>query len=66
MVWTRGEPADSETCVLLTAALAGGDADLIEFGRWGPYNVILRVGRTTENTRYFLAEVREQSPEDAA
>src|ERR1700737_2409583 len=38
IVWTQGEPCTQADCVLLTAALAGGDADIIEYGRWGVYN----------------------------
>jgi hypothetical protein len=66
MVWTKGEPADAATCALLAAALAGGDAEAVEHGYWGSYNVILRVGRTAQSVRYFLAEVREVEPTDAA
>jgi hypothetical protein len=66
IVWTQGEPSTNADCALLTAALASGDADLIEYGRWGPYNVILRVGRTAQTARYFLANVRNVEPTDAA
>ena len=66
IVWTQGEPSTDADCALLTAALAGGDADLIEYGRWGPYNVILRVGPAAQNARYFLADVRRIEPTDAA
>ena len=57
IVWTEGEPADPATCALLAAALAGGDAEAVEYGYWGRYNVILRVGRSEQNARYFLADV---------
>jgi hypothetical protein len=66
IVWTQGEPSTDAACALLAAALAGGDADLIEYGRWGPYNVILRVGRAAQNAHYFLADVRNIEPTDAA
>jgi hypothetical protein len=66
MVWTRGDPSDAATCSLLAAALAGGDAQVVEHGHWGPYNVILRLGRAGENERYFLAELREAGPGNAA
>ena len=66
MVWTQGEPSSDADCALLTAALASGDAQHIEYGRWGPYNVILQVGRAAQNARYFLANVRNLEPTDAA
>ena len=66
IVWTQGEPSTEADCVLLTAALANGDADMIEYGRWGVYNVILRLGDAAANARYFLADVREVEPTDAA
>ena len=66
IVWTQGEPCTDADCLLLVAALANGDAAIIEHGSWGPYNMILRVGRATQNRRYFLAEVRDVEPTDAA
>jgi hypothetical protein len=66
IVWTQGEPSTDADCVLLTAALANGDAAIIEYGRWGVYNAILRVGRATRNARYFLADVHNVEPTDAA
>jgi hypothetical protein len=64
IVWTQGEPSTDADCVLLAAALANGDAAVVEYGRWGVYNVILRVGRA--NARYFLADVHNGEPIDAA
>ena len=66
IVWTEGEPSTAADCVLLTAALANGDAAIVEYGRWGVYNVILRVGRDVRNARYFLADVHNVEPTDAA
>ena len=66
IVWTHGEPSDEATCALLVAALAGGDAEIIEYGHWGPYNVIVLIGRNAQNARYFLANVRNVEPTDAA
>jgi hypothetical protein len=57
IVWTRGEPSSHRDCLLLTAALASDHADIIEHGRWGRYNVILRLSQAEEKTRYFLADV---------
>jgi hypothetical protein len=65
IVWTRGEPCTDADCVLLTAALASGDARMIERGRWGPYDVILRWSHADEDLRYFLAAVRDGEPLDA-
>ena len=66
IVWTQGEACTADDCLLLAAALRGGDADIIELGRWGPYNAILRVDRASQNARYFLAEMREVEPTDEA
>ena len=66
IVWTRGEPCTGADCVLLTAALASGDAAIIEFGRWGRYNVVLRWSSANEVAFYFLADVRDAEPTDAA
>jgi len=57
IVWTRGDPASDADCLLLTAALASGHADIIEHGRWGRYNVILRWSHADEKPLYFLADV---------
>jgi hypothetical protein len=57
IVWTRGEPSSDADCLLLTAALASGHADIIEHGRWGRYNVILRWRHADERPLYFLADV---------
>jgi hypothetical protein len=59
IVWTRGEPSSDADCRLLTAALTSGHADIIEHGRWGRYNVILRWSQAEEKPRYFLADVVE-------
>ncbi len=66
IVWTRGEPCTEADCVLLTAALTSGDADIIEYGRWGVYNLILRWSHANESALYFLADVRDSEPTDAA
>jgi hypothetical protein len=59
IVWTEGEPSTEGDCLLLTAALASGDADIIEHGHWGRYNMILRWSHTEELPFFFLADVRE-------
>jgi hypothetical protein len=59
IVWTRGEPSSDADCLLLTAALGSGHADIIEHGRWGRYNMILRLSHTEEKPLYFLADVVE-------
>ena len=66
IVWTQGEPCIDTDCALLTAALAAGDAAIIECGHWGVYNGILRVGRAGQDAHYFLADVRDSEPIDAA
>jgi hypothetical protein len=66
LVWTQGEPCTDADCALLTAALAAGDAAIIENGHWGVYNMILRVGRAGEDAHYFLVDVRNVEPTDAA
>ena len=65
IVWTRGEPCTEADCVLLTAALARGEAHLVEYGRWGPYNAILRWSHAEEEPLYFLADVRGAAAADA-
>ena len=57
IVWTVGEPSSDADCLLLTAALASGHADIIEHGHWGRYNVILRLSHAEEKSLYFLADV---------
>jgi hypothetical protein len=59
IVWTRGEPSSDADCLLLTAALASGKAHIIEHGRWGRYNVILRLSHADEKSLYFLANVAD-------
>jgi hypothetical protein len=59
IVWTRGEPCTDRDCAVLTTALRSGDADIIEHGRWGPYNAILRWSHPEEKRLYFVADVRE-------
>jgi hypothetical protein len=59
LVWTAGEPSTEGDCLLLTAALASGDADIIERGHWGRYNMILRWSHAEETPLYFLADVQE-------
>jgi hypothetical protein len=57
IVWTRGEPSSDADCLLLTAALTRGDADIIEHGHWGRYTVILRWRHAEEKPLYFLADL---------
>jgi len=64
IVWTQGEPSTEADCILLTAALRSGDADIIELGRWGPYNAILRWSHAEEKSAYFLADVQETAKAD--
>jgi hypothetical protein len=59
MVWTRGEPALEQDCVVLTAALRCADAEIVERGHWGPYNAIVRWIRPNEKPRFFLVDVQE-------
>ena len=66
IVWTQGEPCTDADCALLTAALAAGDAAIIEYGHWGVYTMILRVGRAGQDAHYFLVDVRNVEPTDAA
>ena len=66
IVWTQGEPCTEADCVLLTAALTNGDADILEWGRWGVYNAIVRLGDAAQNWRYCLADLRNIEPTDAA
>ena len=56
IVWTQGEPCTDADCALLTAALAAGDAAIIEYGHWGVYNMILRVGppRRTRTISWWM------------
>ena len=53
----QGEPSSGADCLLLAAALASGHADIIEHGRWGRYNVIVRLRHAEEKSLYFLADV---------
>ena len=64
MVWTQGEPCTETDCTVLTVALRRGDADIIELGRWGPYNAILRWSHAEEKSAYFLADVQETAKAD--
>jgi hypothetical protein len=59
VVWTSGEPCVEEDCAALTLALCQGEVEVIEHGRWGTYNVILRWSRLEPKPRYFLAELQE-------
>jgi hypothetical protein len=65
IVWTQGEPCDEAYCALLTAALACGDADIIEHGRWGPYNAILCWPHPDARAAYFLVEAYDTQSDDA-
>jgi hypothetical protein len=65
IVWTRGEPCNEADCLLLTAALRHGDVDIIEHGRWGPYNAILRWSQADGKALYFLTALRGCAPTDA-
>jgi hypothetical protein len=64
IVWTRGEPCTDQDCAVLTTALRSGNADIIEHGGWGPYNVILRWSHPKEQPLYFLADVCEAAAAD--
>jgi len=59
VVWTSGEPCTEQDCRALTIALHEGQAEVIEHGRWGPYNVILRWSCLERKAWYFIAELHE-------
>jgi hypothetical protein len=63
IVWTQGEPCTDADCVLLTAVLGRGEADIIERGRWGPYNAIVRWRHAQERPLYFLVEFGDAVPD---
>jgi hypothetical protein len=62
VVWTSGEPCTQEECAALTIALNQGEVELIEQGRWAPYNAILRWTYPERQPRYFLAELHDATP----
>jgi hypothetical protein len=62
VVWTRGEPCTEVQCHLLTTALADGTAKVIESGRWGQYNAILRWSPNENMSLYFLGELSTDHP----
>jgi hypothetical protein len=66
IVCTQGEPCSDANCALLTAALGVGDAAIIEYRHCGVYNMILRVGGAGQDAHYFLVDVRNVEPTDAA
>jgi hypothetical protein len=66
LVWTRGEPCTEQDCAVLTTAVRSGDAETIEHGRWGPYDVILRWNHPDGEPLYFLADVQEAASADAS
>jgi hypothetical protein len=66
IVRTRSEPCADQDCVVLTAALATGPANIIEHGRWGSYNAILRWRHTDTASLYFLTDVRDTAEPDTA
>jgi hypothetical protein len=57
MVWTSGEPYTEADCAILTLARARGEVEIIERGRWGPYNVILCWTSREHQPMFFLAEL---------
>jgi hypothetical protein len=57
MVWTSGEPCTGDHCAALTLALRRGEIQIIEHGRWGPYEVIVRWTHPEVTPLYFLAEL---------
>jgi hypothetical protein len=65
IVWTQGEPCTEADCTVLTAALRRGDAEIMELGRWGRYNAILRWSDPEAEPRYFLADVRDTAAANA-
>jgi hypothetical protein len=42
---------------VLTVGLARGEVDVVEHGRWGPYNVILCWTTPERRRQFFLAEL---------
>jgi hypothetical protein len=50
----------------LTLALHRGEVEVIEQGRWGTYNVILRWTSPERKPRYLLAELHDAAPADAS
>ena len=59
LVWTTGEPCTESDCLALMGALSRGEIEIIERGRWGSYNVILRWSATDGDARYVLAELHD-------
>jgi len=66
VVWTSGEPCSEAECAALTLALHLGEVEVIEQGRWGAYNVILRWTSPARKPWYLLAELRNAAPADAS
>jgi hypothetical protein len=64
VVWTAGETCTEQDCAALTIALHRGEVEVIEHGRWGPDNVILRWTYPERTPWYLLAELRDAAPAD--
>jgi len=57
LVWTSGEPCAPEECALLTSDLQSGQVEVVEDGRWGPYDTIVKWMDSDGAPRYFLVEL---------
>jgi hypothetical protein len=66
VVRTSGDPCTGQECAALTIALHRGEIEIIEQGRWGPYNVILRWAYPERKPSYLLAELRDAAPADSS
>ena len=63
LVWTAGQPCSTLECRQLTTALQSGEIDIVELGRWGPYNAIGQWHRGPQQISYLL-ELRHNASQD--